>query len=134
MKYNSESLLTNFKPEGGDLSDHSQVQDFICSSDIQLGFLPKKGNASVKSMLKVYKLEDQYSSHMSYGGAKTEKLISCEGAQIKGINTIAYLSRLELYVAEHQWLKASMEQRAALTVFIECLEDRMSEVLLEWNR
>ena len=33
----------------------SEAKDFILKSDICLGILPKKGNASVKSMLKCYK-------------------------------------------------------------------------------
>mmetsp|Transcript_33206 Transcript_33206/g.50896 ORF Transcript_33206/g.50896 Transcript_33206/m.50896 type:complete len:232 (-) Transcript_33206:1720-2415(-) len=34
-----------------------QVKDFIIKSDICIGLLAKKGHASVKSMLKVYKIE-----------------------------------------------------------------------------
>ena len=41
-----------------DLSEtNKNVRSFIEKSDICLGILPKRGNASVKSMLKVYKLE-----------------------------------------------------------------------------
>lgn len=50
-------------------------------------------------MLKVYKLEDHYAPHMQEP-QYIEKKINCMGANIVGINTIAYLSRLELYVPE----------------------------------
>lgn len=72
---------------------------FIAQSDICLGFLPKKGNASVKSMLKVYGLESHYANHMG-SASYLEKLINCQDSNIQGINTVAYLSRLELYVPE----------------------------------
>ena len=41
------------------------VSDFVINSDLCIGFLPKRGNASVKSMLKAYKLEDMYDNHMT---------------------------------------------------------------------
>lgn len=126
--YDSDSLLRSIE----DCSDE-KVQQFIAESDICLGFLPKKGNASVKSMLKVYKLEEHYSTHMK-DPAHTELLINCPGAQLMGINTTAFLSRLELYVVEKQWLEGNMFVKGALTAFINLVEDSMAEVLLEWNK
>jgi hypothetical protein len=41
-----------------------EIIQFITQSDIQIGILPKRGNASVKSMLKVYKISDIYEQHM----------------------------------------------------------------------
>jgi len=102
-----------------------EVRDFIEKSDVCLGFLPKKGNASVKSMLKAYKLEDHYSSHLA-DSKHLEGLINCKGANMSGINTIAYLARLELYVPEHQWKSASPFQQGALTCFINNLEEQFS--------
>lgn len=109
------------------------IRKFIEDSDVCLGFLPKKGNASVKSMLKVYKLEEHYAQHMKCPKL-TEEMVHCEGAGFNGINTIAYLSRLELYVPEKQWKAASMFTKGALTSMINQLEDRMASVLLEWNK
>jgi hypothetical protein len=47
-----------------DLLDPAQVEKFVYESDICLGILTKRGNASVKSMLKVYKLENEYDAHI----------------------------------------------------------------------
>ena len=41
-----------------------EIIEFITQSDIQIGILPKRGNASVKSMLKVYKISEIYEQHM----------------------------------------------------------------------
>lgn len=64
-----------------------------------MGFLPKKGNASVKSMLKVYDMERYYQQHLS-DPTFLESKLNCPNGNINGINTIAYLGRLELYVPE----------------------------------
>ena len=40
--------------------DQGSVARFIRESDIQLGILAKRGNASIKSMVKVYRLETLY--------------------------------------------------------------------------
>lgn len=37
---------------------------------------------------------------------------------MQGINTIAYLTRIELYVPEMNWKESSMRQKCALTTFI----------------
>ena len=80
--------------------------EFIVESDVCLAFLPKKGNASVKSMLKVYKLEEHYDMHKSEE-IQVQDIINCKGACIQGINTIGYLARMELYVPEQKWKDSS---------------------------
>ena len=62
-------------------------------------------------MQKVYKMDDMTA-------------INC-GPEFKitGINTIAYLGRLELYIPEQQWREASLFTQTALTEFINQLED-----------
>jgi len=77
-------------------------------------------------------MEEHYSTHMKCS-KNTDKLINCEGAAISGINTIAYLSRLELFVSEKQWFASSIFQKGALACLINILEERISIVLLEWN-
>ena len=42
------------------LNDPKKIEEFIFESDICFGILTKRGNASIKSMIKVYKLEDEY--------------------------------------------------------------------------
>ena len=142
LMYNSDQLLTgfHFDKDIKSSSIQTQVLDFIVKSDICIGLLPKRGNASVKSMLKAYKMEEMYAKHMSNnepGHSKSsfeiEKEINCQDALISGINTVAYLSRLELYVSEDHWKKASMQLKHSLTSFIYLLEENINTVLLEWN-
>ena len=63
-------------------------------------------------MLKVYKLEDYYERYMHgpsqyQSNKELQDVIKCPGAQLSGINTIGFLSRLELYVSEKRWFEAS---------------------------
>ena len=68
-----------------------------------MGFLPKKGNASVKSMQKVYKLENF-------------KDMNCgPDFKINGVNTIAYLGRLELYLPEDKWHNSNLRTKTVFT-------------------
>lgn len=41
-----------------------KVEQFIYQSDVCLGILTKRGNASIKSMLKVYKMENDYNEFL----------------------------------------------------------------------
>ncbi len=62
FKYDSQLVLKGISDsmeEGEELSEQ-KINKFIEESDICLGILTKRGNASVKSMLKVYKLENIY--------------------------------------------------------------------------
>jgi hypothetical protein len=76
LQYDTASFIKGFD---GPLD---KISEFITNSDICIGILPKRGNASVKSMLKVYKLEDHYESHMKDQKKILPRLINCEGAQI----------------------------------------------------
>ena len=62
--YNHQSLIQTIDlPDLNQMTEsvkNNLVKTFIEKSDICLGILPKRGNASVKSMLKVYKMEDHY--------------------------------------------------------------------------
>jgi len=100
LMYDEKRLVRGFEPTSKE-GIEDQINQFVLKSDICIGFLPKKGNASVKSMLKAYHLEDHYDKHMSSSSSHLQRLINCPQAQISGINTTAYLSRLELYVDEH---------------------------------
>ena len=87
-------------------------------------------------MLKAYKMEEKYDAHMRSesdnptGDSNICSLINCKDAFISGINTIAYLSRLELYVSEDHWTESSMKLKHSLTLFIHLLEDNINQILL----
>jgi len=56
-------------------------------------------------MLKVYKLEEYYekymkSSNQAEANRELQEVIKCKGAFLSGINTIGFLSRMEVYVSE----------------------------------
>lgn len=53
-------MVRNIDPE--DLKSESSILKFIEESDICLGILAKRGNASIKSMLKVYRLDSDLNS------------------------------------------------------------------------
>mmetsp|Transcript_8811 Transcript_8811/g.6551 ORF Transcript_8811/g.6551 Transcript_8811/m.6551 type:complete len:101 (-) Transcript_8811:342-644(-) len=100
-------------------------------------------------MLKVYKLENQYSSHINEvnqsktrdsdegdpdyeeekdskgkpDGRRIANMLNCEGAKIQGINTMALMSRLELYVDKDKWLNSSKFTKIVLNSFISESED-----------
>lgn len=97
--YDDQKFIKTFEPKQNSTNEMQEIKEFIVKSDICLGFLPKKGNASVKSMLKVLKLEDHYTSHLA-DSSYLEDIINCSDANMSGINTIAFLGRLELYVSE----------------------------------
>jgi hypothetical protein len=64
LVYDKDQLVKSLEIPGDckDLNGH--VADFVVKSDICIGLLPKRGNASVKSMLKAYKLEHCYDNHI----------------------------------------------------------------------
>lgn len=64
FKYDHQSLIKTVDP-ATDLKDADSVNKFIFESDICLGILTKRGNASVKSMLKVYKIEKDYENYLA---------------------------------------------------------------------
>ena len=64
LKYDEEMLIKTFEPTDSNEFE-KEATDFILNSDVCLGILPKKGNASVKSMLKCYKQEDFYNQHIN---------------------------------------------------------------------
>ena len=85
-------------------------------------------------MLKIYKLESHFENYLSNGNSKKsnnklQELLKCPGAVFQGINTHAYLCRLELYVEEFQWKDAEYRTKCALKALIELLEDWMPIVL-----
>jgi hypothetical protein len=79
LMYDEKSLVKGFNPTS-DNSMEEQIHEFVLKSDICIGLLPKKGNASVKSMLKAYHLEDHYDKHMSSSSSHLQKLINCPEA------------------------------------------------------
>ena len=64
LVYDKDQLVKSLEiPE--DCKDvNGLIADFVVKSDICIGLLPKRGNASVKSMLKAYKLEHRYDDHI----------------------------------------------------------------------
>lgn len=54
-----------------------------------------------------------------------EKL-NCKGAIINGINTIALMLRMELYVDEHRWKSVNKETQVNLNTVIQCCEEQVS--------
>lgn len=60
--YDPKILVKGVSQE--DVLDADKVSKFVYESDLCLGILTKRGNASVKSMLKVYKLENEYEAHI----------------------------------------------------------------------
>jgi len=64
LMYDVNTLVRGFEPSSDDNMEE-QINEFVQKSDICIGLLPKKGNASVKSMLKAYHLEGHYDKHMS---------------------------------------------------------------------
>lgn len=80
LKYDSNHLLSSFKFKKNQTNTEKsykdqlkeQVRQFVIESDICLGILPKKGNASIRSMLKVYKQEDIYDRYMNGSNPKQQ--------------------------------------------------------------
>ena len=64
LKYDSDNLMRSIQLSSDEDKHDSEIVEFITESDVQIGILPKRGNASVKSMLKVYKIPDIYEQHM----------------------------------------------------------------------
>lgn len=62
-----------------------------------------------------------------------EKL-NCKGAIINGINTIALMLRMELYVDEHRWKSVNKETQVNLNTVIQCCEEQVSQILFNWNK
>lgn len=93
--------------------------------------MTKRGSASVKSMAKVYKSESLLSTTELIG-----ETIGCKGAVIAGINTIALLMRMELYVDEHRWksLQDEKQTQTALNALISACEDQIVPTLIHWNK
>lgn len=125
LKYDEERLLRNISPE--DLKSEEKILDFIRESDVCLGLLTKRGNASIKSMIKVYKLDsDILGKHSSeLGEYDLGRMIGCDGAQIQGINTLGLMMRLELYVDEARWksLEGHKNSQIALNTFVSSCEE-----------
>lgn len=79
--YDPKEFIKTFELKENNSDSIQEIKNFIVNSDICLGFLPKKGNASVKSMLKVYNLTDHYSSHLA-DSSYLEDIINCQGANL----------------------------------------------------
>ena len=60
--YDTTTMVRNIDPE--DLKDEENVLRYIQDSDICLGLLTKRGNASIKSMTKVYRFDSDYEQSM----------------------------------------------------------------------
>ena len=76
LMYDEKRFVKGFEPTSGEKIEE-QINKFVLKSDICIGFLPKKGNASVKSMLKAYHLEDHYDKHMRSSSSHLQRLINC---------------------------------------------------------
>jgi hypothetical protein len=54
--YDSNLILRTINNE--QIGNNESIKEFIYNSDVQLGFLTKRGKGSVKSIAKVYRLEE----------------------------------------------------------------------------
>jgi hypothetical protein len=61
------------------------------------------------------------------------KRLNCPRANISGINTIGLMLRMELYVDEDRWNKATEETKLQLNSLIDICEDKIIPTLLHWN-
>jgi len=102
LLYDPQTLVRNIDLE--DLKSESRILKYIEESDVCLGILTKRGNASVKSMLRVYHQELDSNPEADLG-----RRLGCPGAVISGINTIGLMLRIELFVDEHRWKSLNHE-------------------------
>ena len=124
--YDSNLILRTINSEH--LVNTQSIQDFIYNSDVQLGFLTKRGKGSVKSIAKVYRLEEATPL------ADYPNRIGCPDAQIQGINTSALLLRLEMYVDEARWKDVNEDTKSILNSFIQKAEELIVPTLEVWNQ
>ena len=108
--YDPELLLRNISAE--ELQDQSRIAEYLYQSDLCLGLLTKRGNASIKSMVKVYGCDHAYTQDPTFDLAS---FLHCPGATFQGINTLALLVRLELYVDEGRWKSLDRHTQSSLT-------------------
>jgi len=97
LAYDPQTMVRNIEPE--DLRSESRILKFIEESDVCLGILTKRGNASIKSMLKVYRQD----LDSDLNPEDLARRLGCPGAVISGINTFALMLRIELFVDEYRW-------------------------------
>jgi hypothetical protein len=112
--FDKDRMLRTISQE--DINDVSKILSFIKYSDIHFGILTKRGNASIKSMLKVYKLDEEFQDLSDKG---IPDALGCPGSQIGGINTTALMLRMELYVDEYRWHSLDVGSQADLNGFIQ---------------
>ena len=78
------------------IDDGDDLSEFLRSSDVVLGLMVKRGNASVNSLLKAYGLEKEDAEKKPL-----DEIICCPGAQgLNQLNTTALMARMELYVPQ----------------------------------
>ena len=125
--YDEKSLIRNISPE--DLSDPSKIARHLYESDVCMGILTKRGNASIKSMLKVYKLETEYEA----AKFNIAERLKCPGALISGINTIGLMMRMELYLDEDRWKALDVNSQSSLNALMSACEEQIIPTLFHWN-
>lgn len=62
-----------------------------------------------------------------------DERINCEGALFTGINTIAMMARIELFVDEERWRSSSKDTQMLLYSLITKGEEKLVDVVKEWN-
>ena len=78
--------------------------------------------------------EEEKSSLTASSNITLGDKIGCPGGVFNGINTIALMLRMELYVDENRWKNSSKETRISLNTFITCCEEKLYLKLIEWNK
>ena len=78
--------------------------------------------------------EEEKSSLTASSNITLGDKIGCTGGVFNGINTIALMLRMELYVDENRWKNSSKETRISLNTFITCCEEKLYQKLIEWNK
>lgn len=112
------------------VSAGDEIRAFLESTDIVLGLMIKRGNASVNSLLKAYGIEKDDVSKL-----RVAEEICCPNAQgLNQLNTTALMTRMELYVPEHRWRNTNLRVRQSLLRLVRALEARLPESLKTWNK
>lgn len=112
------------------MSDPSKIARYLYESDVCMGILTKRGNASIKSMVKVYKLENEYNEEAKFNIAER---LRCPGALITGINTIGLMMRMELYLEEERWKSLDVNTQSSLNALMSACEEQIIPTLFHWN-
>ena len=81
-------------------------------------------------MVKVYSCDHAYTQDPAFDLAS---FLRCPGATFQGINTLALLLRMELYVDESRWKSLDRSTQISINQLIISCEDQIVPLLKAWN-